>query len=77
MRRAQPEHRRRVVLRRLWPLVRWYTCAVCDMEFRRERGWLHKYMDTPDSFAVDAVCAECCPTEQAAYRALVAKGLLS
>lgn len=70
MKRDPPvEHRRQVAVR-FWPWLLWHECMKCRNEFRREWGWKMKRFIAPEMLEVRAVCAECCPAEPEAYKAI-------
>jgi hypothetical protein len=73
VKREPPVHHQRKVMDRVLPWFFWRLCIECHREFVREPGWRNKWMDTPVSFQVDYVCAECCPTEPEAYHALTGR----
>ena len=55
-------------LSKVFPLLIWETCKVCDQEFCRERGWkLSSYSSHSTYYA----CRKCCPSAIEAYTALI------
>lgn len=55
-------------LHKIWYIFSWELCVVCQLEFRREHGWLHS---THKSNSIHRyICCECCPTDKEALAAM-------
>lgn len=74
MRRVKPIKERKIV-HSIYPIIFWKECVVCQLQFRRERGWWFKgvalMMERPPMWYV---CNACAPTQQDAIKIAKEKG---
>lgn len=57
-RKSKPES-----VHKFWPILFWYPCRRCQMQFCREWGWQKRFKSINGKVQLrDYVCMECCPT---------------
>ena len=69
MKRKKPDE---LNIKKFWPLLLWYECEKCKMQFRREWAW-KKYFDSINRRRYGTwkyVCSECCSTIEEAHKEL-------
>lgn len=61
-------------IKEISPLLFWKTCEVCDIEFRRESGWVFRRVWHGQSTIRTYLCQDCATTEEDVQHHLVKTG---
>ncbi len=76
--RLKPKPKKYVNSIAVFPLLFWKTCCLCDLQFLREKGWLHRTTKYDNDIMYSwtfkqYVCQHCASTAEQADAKVIAK----